>query len=78
MTDQSRTRHVNGFEVVESDPRIEVNGPEEIPAFENENEEAEFWRTHTFSEAYWDRMPRVPDELLPPIDRSRLPQAKHR
>ncbi len=76
MTDQPPTVRLDGFEVVENDPRIEVDGPEEIPEFASEDEEAEFWRTHTFSEAFWDQMPPVPDELLPPIDRSRLPQAR--
>lgn len=48
------------------DNRTPVDWPEEIPDFENENEEAAFRRTHRFSLAFWRRMPPAPPEMLPP------------
>ncbi|MGI8552276.1 MAG: hypothetical protein ACR2PL_16045 [Dehalococcoidia bacterium] len=58
---------------VSDEERIEVNGPEEVPDFASEDEEAEFWATRSFSDAYWARMAPVPESELPPIDRSRIP-----
>ena len=60
-------KEIDGIIIVEDDRRIEVNGPEELPDFANEQEEAEFWRTHTFGDAYWARMKHVPDDRLPPM-----------
>lgn len=53
------------------DDRIPVDGPEEIPDFENEKEEAAFWLTHRFSLEFLRRMPPAPPEMLPPVDESR-------
>jgi hypothetical protein len=54
-----------------ADDRIPVDGPEEIPGFKDENEEAAFWRTHRFSLAFLRQMPPAPPEMLPPVDESR-------
>jgi len=43
----------------------EVNSPEEIPEFENEKEEAEFWSTHSFGEGFLERMGPIPEGVLP-------------
>lgn len=44
----------------------EVNSPEEIPEFESEKEEAEFWSTHSFGEGLLEKMGPVPEGVLPP------------
>lgn len=44
----------------------EVQSPEEIPQFANEAEEAEFWATHSLSEAFLARMEPLPEDVLPP------------
>ncbi len=36
------------------DGRIYVDGPEDIPEFASEEEEADFWETHTFSPESWE------------------------
>ena len=52
---------------VSDDELIEIDSVDEIPIFANEDEEAEFWATHGFSEELWARLPPTPEELLPPI-----------
>jgi predicted DNA binding CopG/RHH family protein len=47
-------------------PMTTVHSQEEIPAFASEAEEAAFWATHELADNLWDRLPRVPDEELPP------------
>jgi hypothetical protein len=42
------------------DGRIYVND-EEVPEFATDEEEGEFWRTHTFSPESWEGATRVPD-----------------
>lgn len=49
----------------------EIRSEEEIPDFETEEEEAEFWSTHSFSEEYLEKMGPVPEGVLPPPTRSR-------
>lgn len=44
----------------------EVNSPEEIPEFESEKEEAEFWSTHSFGEGFLEKMEPIPEGVLPP------------
>ena len=44
----------------------EVQSSEEIPQFANEAEEAEFWATHSLSEALLARMEPLPEDVLPP------------
>lgn len=44
----------------------EVNSPEEIPEFESEKEEAEFWSTHSFGERFLEKMGPIPEGVLPP------------
>ena len=41
---------------------IPVNRLEDIPQFKTEDEEAEFWSTHSFGEALLERMERIPPE----------------
>lgn len=44
----------------------EVNSPEEIPDFESEEEEAEFWSTHSFGDGLLEKMGPIPEGVLPP------------
>lgn len=44
----------------------EIQLPEEIPDFESEAEEAEFWATHSLGEGLLDKMGPVPGDVLPP------------
>ncbi len=39
---------------------------DEIPVFATEQHEAEYWRTHSFSEELLDQMAPVGDDVLPP------------
>src|SRR5215208_4057968 len=43
-----------------------VQSSEEIPQFANEAEEAEFWATHSLSEAFLAKMDPLPEDVLPP------------
>ncbi len=57
-----------------------VDGPDDIPEFASDDEEAEFWETHEFSAAYWERATRgAPCENLeghvPPERRQRSEHA---
>jgi len=45
----------------------ETQGPEEIPAFKSEAEEAEFWATHGLGKAFLERMGPISEEELPPV-----------
>ena len=42
----------------------EVRSPEEIPDFENEEEEAEFWATHSLGEEFLEKVGPIPEEVL--------------
>ncbi len=44
----------------------EIQSPEEIPAFQTEEEEAEFWATHSLGDGMLDKMGPVPEDTLPP------------
>ena len=44
----------------------EIHSLEEIPAFKNEAEEADFWATHSLGEELLERMEPIPEEILPP------------
>ncbi len=46
---------------------VEINSLDEIPQFGSEEEEADFWDTHSFSEELLNSLPPVPDEELPPV-----------
>jgi hypothetical protein len=46
---------------------VVINDVSEIPSFQNEDEEHEFWSTHEMSEELWDKLPPVPDDELPPV-----------
>lgn len=39
----------------------EINSLEEIPEFESEAEEAEFWSTHSFGEGLLEKMKPIPE-----------------
>lgn len=49
---------------------IPVESLDEIPAFTSEDEEAEFWSTHSFGEALLEQMGPL-DDVLPPARRRR-------
>jgi hypothetical protein len=44
-----------------------IHSLDEIPQFASEDEEADYWETHELSVEVWRSLPRVPDELLPPV-----------
>jgi uncharacterized protein (DUF4415 family) len=44
----------------------EINSPDEIPEFETEREEAEFWSTHALSEEFFEKAEPIPEGVLPP------------
>lgn len=44
----------------------EIQSSEEIPSFESEEEEAEFWATHSLGDGFLDKMKPVPGDVLPP------------
>lgn len=43
-----------------------LNNPSEIPAFQSEQEEAEFWAIHEITEEFIERGGPVPEEEFPP------------
>lgn len=45
---------------------IAVDGPEDIPGFESEEEEARFWAEHELGEGMLDKMHPLGDDVLPP------------
>lgn len=44
----------------------EIKSPDEIPDFESEKEEREFWSTHALSEEYFEKAGPIPEGVLPP------------
>lgn len=50
----------------ESPQLIEIQSEDEIPDFADEDEEAEFWSTHSFGERYLAEHPPVQLDGLPP------------
>ena len=60
--------------MIAADDFVEVNSPEEIPDFANEDEEHEFWQTHCLGPGMLSRMRRVAEgqqlrAALPPTHR---------
>jgi len=49
-----------------ADDLIPVESLDDIPDFANEDEEAEFWATHSFGERLLDQMGPIDDGSLPP------------
>ncbi|MCC6959719.1 MAG: hypothetical protein IT301_07725 [Dehalococcoidia bacterium] len=45
---------------------IEIQSWDEMPAFKDEAEEAEWWATHSLGEELWDAFPATDDGLPPP------------
>lgn len=52
----------------------EIHSFDEVPSFENEEQEAEFWATHSLSDELLSQMGPVPEEILP-IQRRTKPVA---
>ena len=50
---------------MEREQMKEIMSPEEIPDFENEEEEAEFWATHSLGEKFLEKFGAVPEGVLP-------------
>jgi predicted DNA binding CopG/RHH family protein len=44
----------------------EIHSFEEIPKFESEEEEADFWATHSLGDELLEKMGPVPEGVLPP------------
>lgn len=51
----------------------EIQSWDDVPDFETEAEEAEFWDTHTLGERLLDRMEAIPDGVLPPASVRTVP-----
>ena len=51
----------------------QVDRLDEIPEFQTEAEEAEFWSTHRFSDRMLEQMQPLPADLLPPPRPRRAP-----
>ena len=49
-----------------NDDLTPVESLDDIPAFANEDEEAEYWSTHSFGERLLDQMGPIEDGSLPP------------
>jgi hypothetical protein len=47
----------------------EIQSEAEIPSFETEEEEAEFWAAHSLGEGYLNKMGPMPEGVLPPATR---------
>jgi hypothetical protein len=47
---------------------VVLRSMDDVPEFENEDQEAEFWATHELSDEIIDQMGPPPDGLLPPSD----------
>ena len=45
---------------------LEIQSWDEVPAFQTEAEEADFWATHTLSDGLLDEMGPIGDDVLPP------------
>ena len=58
-------REIDGIIVADEDDRTEVDRSEEIPNFVTDEEELEFWRTHTFSEKFWRQAKPISEEGCP-------------
>ena len=43
-----------------------LHSREEIPLFANEEEEHQFWSTHSLGDEFWDAAEAIPDGFLPP------------
>lgn len=55
-----------------SEQMMPLNNPSEIPAFQSEQEEAEFWTIHEITEEFIERGGPVPEGELPPPRLSNL------
>jgi len=44
----------------------EIKSPDEIPEFGTEEEEHEFWSTHSLSEGFFEKAEPIPEGVLPP------------
>jgi len=51
----------------------EISSEEEIPDFETEEQEAEFWATHSLGERFLEKMGPIPEGVLPPATRRLRP-----
>ena len=53
---------------------IVINSLDEIPDFESEHEEWEYWQTHEFSDELWDSLPIVKDDFTDLVPTKREPR----
>lgn len=61
---------------VKQRPRMqEIHSWDEVPAFQNEDEEHEFWSTHSLGEEILEQMGPIPEGVLPPPRASTSPTA---
>src|SRR5215216_1696377 len=59
-------------------PMITVERPEEMPLFQNEAEEHEFWGVHDLGDAWFDLAEPIPDDEFPPVRQRTPPPSAHR
>jgi hypothetical protein len=50
-------------------PFITVETPDDMPTFESEDEEREFWDVHDMGDAWYENVEPIPDDELPPVRR---------
>ncbi len=54
----------------------EIKSPEEIPDFETEEDEAEFWAQRSLGEEYLKEMGPIPESVLPPAGKPQRARSK--
>src|SRR5215212_6709646 len=60
-------------------PFIVVESPDDMPTFENEDEEWDFWNVHALGDGWFDLAQPIPDDELPPArQRTPLPRTHGR
>lgn len=66
--DDDNIEHIarHGIEPWEAEEMKEIKSPDEIPEFETEREEHEFWSTHSLSEEFFEKAEPIPEGVLPP------------
>ena len=67
MSNMKGQHTVEHMPVDRNQPKVEVNSPDEIPAFRDECEEHEFWKTHAMGAGMFENVGPIADDELPPV-----------
>ncbi|MGH2587921.1 MAG: hypothetical protein ACRDJE_23620 [Dehalococcoidia bacterium] len=60
------------------EPKKVIKSLAEIPDFDSEEEEQDFWDTHTLSTKLLDELPEPPPEMMPPVrDKKPVPPQRY-